>query len=158
MPASFSWPVTPAAAYVPSNPTAEDGAVDAGATSLRDEALDPLDGDLLLEQGDQVFLTGHDGVLSDVKARWQTVKTEWYLDTSIGVDWFGKVLVKNPNLGDIRAEFTREALKAPGVTAVQRFDMVFDRGARSLDVDFELVDDFGNIIKDSVTLTPGGTP
>lgn len=156
MPVTFSWPVPTPAPATPSS-IIIDAVGEAGATAPRDEELSDFNGDQVLVAGDQVLLVGQDGVLSDVLARWQLVKGEWYLDTSIGVDWYGVVLVKNPNLGNIRAEFEREALKAPGITALLKFDQTFDAARRSLSVDFALQDDLGNIISDSAILFPGGS-
>lgn len=158
MPAFFSFTVAAAPSFSSSTPIPSTGATDAGETAPRDEALDLTgDGDQLITDGDQILDAGQDGVLSDVLARWQMVKGEWYLDTSRGVDWFGVVLVKNPNLSDIRAEFVREALKAPGVVAVLLFEGTVDAATRTLDAQFQIQDNLGNIISDSLPLSPGGT-
>jgi hypothetical protein len=156
MPIFFSWPIEPTPPYV-SPETQVSGAADAGAVAPRDEALDPFDGDQLIEDGDQTLLFDQAGVLSDLKARWQVVKGEWYLDTSIGIDWFGIVLVKNPNLAAIREEFTRVALETPGVTEMVTFDMILDKRTRELNVNFQFIDNLGNVISDSLALVPVGT-
>lgn len=134
------------------------GAV-AGETAIRDEKLDDLTGDLELDDADadQEFVAGMEGIASDVKARWQQVKGEWFLDLEEGVDWFGLVFVKHPNLHAIREEFIRVALTAPGCAEVVQFDPVLDSATRTLSATYALRGDTGLIFGPVTdTLAPNG--
>lgn len=68
--------------------------------------------------GDFATVAGSAAVPQGVKIRTQMVLSECYLDESIGVDWFGRILVKNPNPLEVRAEIASEAAETPDVTDV----------------------------------------
>lgn len=155
MPSSFSFTIAGLASSVPVTTTP--GAV-AGETALRDEALDVLTGDLKLDAvAEQVFVIGMDGIASDVKARWQQVKGEWWLNLEEGVDWYGLVFVKHPDMQAIREEFIRVALTAPGCVEVVQFDPELNTTTRTLSVTYALRGDTGQIFGPvTATLSPNG--
>lgn len=128
--------------------------------ALRDEELDPNTGDVALDAvgGDQTMVYDEDGILSDLKSAWQEIKGEWYLDLNEGVDWFGKVFTKNPDLGDIAQEFIRVALLVPGITDAT-FDVgSIDRATRQLTASYSATMDTGQVLSEqAVVLSPGGT-
>lgn len=130
----------------------------AGDVAIRDEALDPLTGDVYLNgtDGDQVMLAGVEGIASDVKAAWAQVKGEWYLDLNEGVDYYGLVFVKNPNLGDIRDEFVRVALGRPGVVAVPKFEPTIDLSTRTLSASYEIEADTGEVFGETDAVISAG--
>lgn len=130
----------------------------AGVTAIRDEKLDPSTGDLALTaDADQDFVAGVEGIASDVKARWQLVKGEYFLDLDEGLDWWGIVFRKNPNLQAIREEFIRVALTAPGCVEVIQFDPVLDSSTRTLTATYALRADTGEIFGPVTdTLAPNG--
>lgn len=142
---------------VVSIPLTTAGAV-AGETAIRDEELDQLTGDVkLTAAADASLLTGLAGIASDVKARWQQVKGEWFLDLEEGVDWYGLIFVKNPNLQAIREDFIRVALTAPGCVEVLQFDPVLDAANRRLTATYALRGDTGEIFGPTTdTLAPNG--
>lgn len=153
MPLEFTWtiaadPATPAET-TPDNAT---GAALFGATALRDKALDPVDGDLLQVDGDQVFNFGIDGIVSDLLARLQTFAREFFLDTSIGVDYLGSILQRFADLGALRAEFTREILDCPGVVELISLEPTLDRAARQASISFEARADTGDVIARTLLL------
>lgn len=147
---SFGFAVNVPDVLVPSSTTP------AAAELLRDEQLDAFTGDVELDGtgGDQVFAYDVDGIESDVKSAWLQVKGEWFLNLEEGVDWFGKVFVKNPDLGDIRAEFKRVALTCPGVVDLPTFNPVLDVPSRTMTADYEIRLDNGQVIAGSATLSP----
>lgn len=129
---------------------------EAAATALRDEKCEPdveLDG----TTGDQSMLLGFDGVVSGVKAAWQTVKGEYWLDLNLGLDWFGLVFVKNPNMGAIRNDFERMAATVPGFVELLTFDTTLDRASRTLTAAVSFSTDVGLIFgPETITLSPNG--
>lgn len=121
----------------------------AGDTTARDLAADAGD-DLYFERGDLVLVAGADGILSEIKARLQTWRGEWFLDKSIGVPYLETILVKNPNFSAVRAVFRSELLATAGVTRVAKLDLTFDGPSRALSVSFEVETDTGELLADSV--------
>lgn len=119
-----------------------------GDVALRDEKLDPLTGDVVLSpvDGDQEFDVGVAGIASDLKAAWSVIKGEWFLNLDDGVDYYGLVFVKNPDLGAIRQDFIRVALTVPGVVQVPTFEPVVDAATRTLSASYEVECDTGLVI------------
>lgn len=77
-----------------------------------DLKLDNLTNDISLSSGDLVTVTGLEEAGQRIRDRLQTFITEWFLDLSYGVDYIGKILVKNPRTGIIAAHFRNEILKS----------------------------------------------
>lgn len=131
----------------------------AGDVALRDEALDVITGDVKLDgvAGDQALIFGLDGIASDLKSAWQQVKGEWFLDLNEGLDWFGVVFRKNPNLGAISGEFARVAALVPGVVRLRSFIPSIDTATRTLTASYEAEADTGLVFgEQDVVLSPGG--
>lgn len=128
-------------------------------TQLRDEALDQLTGDVVLDAdgGDQTMVYDLDGIASDLKSAWSQIKGEWFLDLNEGVDWIGKVFAKQPNLGDVANEFIRVGRAVPGVTDLQFTALSVDRAARTLNANWQATMDTGQVLSEQdAVLTPGG--
>ena len=77
-----------------------------------DLKLDDLTNDISLSSGDLVTVTGLEEAGQRIRDRLKTFITEWFLDLSYGVDYLGKILVKNPRTGIIAAHFRSEILKS----------------------------------------------
>lgn len=45
---------------------------------------------------------------------------EWFLDTSLGLPFFQQIAVKNPNLKNLQALFTKVVLGVPGIASVSQ--------------------------------------
>lgn len=62
-------------------------------------------------------------------------KGEWYLDPSIGVDWFGQVLgFADSRLQVSEAIVKRVILQTPGVTGLRNVESSYDRANRGFKV------------------------
>lgn len=84
-------------------------------------------------------------VAEHMESRLRTFLGEWFLDTRAGVDWFGTVLVKAPDLRLIEIEIRQAVLGTQYVIGIQdgTFSMDLDRPARSLRVEFVALTEFG---------------
>lgn len=120
--------------------------------AARDWKIDPITGELDLSTGMIVFVSGLDAIRQDVACRLKLQQGEWFLDPSRGLDFFGQVLVKNPNLGRLRAIFRAAILGAPGVKDITAMQLKLDRSTRSLAVTFTAATDLG-ALDSSVTLS-----
>lgn len=134
------------------------------ATAIRDLALDPVTGDLELLEGDLVFNYGINAIASDLASRLTTfgpgttqdgevLEGEWFLDTDLGVDFWGKVFRGAINESDARTSFAVEAAKTPGVTAIR--DMVSDLTEREFVLTCDAVSDLGAVISITLSETQG---
>jgi hypothetical protein len=129
-----------------------DPSADAAAAVLRDWELDPVNADLVLTgTGDASFLSGTPAIVSDLKSRLLTFLGEWYLDLTLGFDWFGSVLGQKLDEGRVRAKVETEALACPGVVSVDSVSAtVTDTTHRQVTISFTATTDIGAVI--SVTL------
>lgn len=103
--------------------------------------LQDANGDLAVVNGD-FARSGGDSVDANQAAVKQAIAirvkfflAEYFLDESIGVDWLGQILVKNPDQVVV-VELIREAIMStPDVVAVASVDLV-DDGDRRWHVDY----------------------
>ena len=92
--------------------------------------------------GDLDFTTGFDAVVQAVRVRLLLFAGEYFLDTGVGIPYRDVVLVKNPNLEEIRAVFRAEINDVDGINRVESIDVDFDNQNRSLSIEFTaLIDD-----------------
>ncbi|MBU6429434.1 MAG: hypothetical protein KGR26_10515 [Cyanobacteria bacterium REEB65] len=113
---------------------------------MPDLKLDPDTWDFDLSGG-ALNLTGDasgETATQAVGVRLKLILGEWFLDTRLGVDYFGTAFVKNPNLAAIEAMLQPAILDTPGIARIVSYSQVFDRMARQLTVTCTLLDDQGN--------------
>jgi hypothetical protein len=89
-------------------------------------AIDPLTNDLVL-------VDGLDAIAQDLTTRLRFFLGEWFLDQGVGVDFYGKVLVKNPSMPDIMPMFSKVITTTPGVKSItQALAWSYDGQARAM--------------------------
>lgn len=76
-----------------------------------------------------------------IKLRW--FFGEWAYNSSYGVDWFGKVLVKNPNTLLVRRMIEDTIMSVDGVTSVENLTLTINRQARDATITFTVHTDLG---------------
>lgn len=101
-------------------------------TTPRDLLIDPTTGDLALVDGAAQWASGDALTRQRVGIRLRTQVGEWAYDTSMGLPYFERILVKAPDLRLIRALIVAEVQRARGVLAVTRADLTFSRATRRL--------------------------
>lgn len=95
-------------------------------------------GDLLIENGQFVFIEGSRLVRQTILARFRFFLGEWFLDTREGVPFDRDILVKNPDRDVVRSVFRQVLATTPGVTDILSFDLIFDQVARTIRFNFEV--------------------
>jgi hypothetical protein len=103
-------------------------------------------GDLVIENGHFVIARGIRYVRQKLSARFRFFLGEWFLDQREGVPYYRDVFTWNPNLPVIRSLFRRLVLTTPGVLALPRFEIDFDRSTRVLRFNFQAICSDGDII------------
>jgi hypothetical protein len=98
--------------------------------------------DIEIIDGELSIVVGNESVSQDVKSRLLFFLGEWFLDTRLGVDWFGVVFVKGPVWQRIRQLIRTVVIQTPGVRSIRSLDFSFDSATRELSVaiDVELED------------------
>jgi hypothetical protein len=85
----------------------------------RDIWCDFVTGKFYQNKGDLVLSTGKPAIQQALNIALNTWARTYYLDTTVGVDYFGKVLVRNPSQALINSELRRVIMSVLGVISVQ---------------------------------------
>lgn len=104
------------------------------------------------DQGRLVGVNGSEGRAQRIRIRLKTQLGEWFLNTGVGVDWLGNVLVRNPDLRAIRAEISLVIRSVPEVIQINSLELDNDDATRQLTVTFSVLTTEGPIT-DEVTVT-----
>lgn len=111
--------------------------------------------------GDAVFINGpltlegvthkaQDVVAQRLTIRLRTFLGEWFLDTTYGVPYLSRILVKNVSKTTVDNILREEILNEPGVLEIQKFSSTFDAGTRLYSCSFIVLTREGSA---SVTVT-----
>lgn len=144
--------VSPAPVY---NPQVFTSAPETALPRFRDLAFDHKTSRFFQVAGDLVLTRDLDAIRQAVNVHLLLFRGEWFLDTSAGVPWFDRILVKSPNLKAIEAVFRSEIESVSGVTRVTAIDLTFDRSSRRLRVNWSASTDLGEIAGEVSPALPG---
>jgi len=95
------------------------------------------DGDLDFSTGDLILLEHPDDIAQHLRIRLRFFLGEWFLDQRIGIPYFEKILIKNPNEAVIRSIYRDVILTTPGVEALRSLELSYDEILRKLTVEFD---------------------
>jgi hypothetical protein len=128
---------------------------------LFDEAVDPKTGDLMFNEdrgaysdyiNDGGIVAGKDQVRQNIEDRLRMVYGEWFLNTEIGVPWFDKVFVKNPDLSAIDIILKSTILDTLEVTELLAYKSALDRTRRKFSVTFTALSIYGDVVFNNLEL------
>jgi hypothetical protein len=121
---------------------------------MRDLALDGSGDVYLAPDGDIATLQSTDvvSIVQHVKQRLQLFRGEWFLAPSEGLPYFQVVLVKSPNPNAVRAAFIEVIEGTPGITKVDRLDLLVDTANRRLQVGWSAGTDLGEVAADVLSI------
>lgn len=122
------------------------------------DADNPVEGDLMLVNGDFVLVRGLDAIEQHLRVRLRFFLGEWFLDEREGVPFFRDIFVKNPNVSLITAELRRVVTSTPGVSSCEQLTVDIDAGARRATVTIRATTDTGeSLVFDAFDLLGGTT-
>ena len=101
--------------------------------------------DLAVEQKDLVIINDSDELTQHIKIVLQFIQGEWFLDTTAGVDYFGKIWVKNPDISEINREIKRKVLQIEGVKSFISYSSEYRSSERSFFVNFRVNTIYGDV-------------
>jgi len=85
------------------------------------------------EAGNLVLAYDNEAIGQHIRQRLMFWRGEWFLDTSIGVDWTRYVLGRPPSEMQIAEAIIKAEIAAtPGVAEIVEFDAEYDRASRGL--------------------------
>ena len=99
--------------------------------------------DLSIESFDLVLIDGTERVEQNLRIALWFFLTEWYLDTTIGLDYLNALAVKNPQLTKVESTLKRKILEVQDVTEITQFSLSFDARTRIMNVQFQCNTTFG---------------
>lgn len=116
-------------------------------------------GDLLRINGALVMTSdvdarGTNNVLQDILCRLRTFEGEWFLNINLGMPYFQRMLVKNPDLALISAAYKDTILGTPGVKSLDKFTLDVDRLTRRLFISFACTTVSGKVSYSSQPSSP----
>ena len=103
--------------------------------------------DLHLKAGDLVLIDDAERVAQEIKVELLTWLGEWFLDTTRGIPYLERILVKNPNLEIARQIFSAKISQVPDVSRVEKLTLAADAKTRVLTVDYVAHTDYGLVTK-----------
>lgn len=106
--------------------------------SERGQAIEALstNNDLDIDEGGNLRLVyDAEAVGQHARQRLMFFKSEWFLDPTVGVDWFGQILgFAESRMPLAEATVKRVLLQTPGVTGLRTVTTDFDRAIRGIRV------------------------
>lgn len=105
---------------------------------MKDIALDPTTGDLLLENFDLQLVEGCDQIAQNLAIRLRFILGEWFLDITVGVPYYDDFFIKAPNQIRIESVLKEEILDTPGIDQILSFTSNFDAQRRIYSVTFSV--------------------
>jgi hypothetical protein len=105
------------------------------ADPVRDFAC-TKDGEWAVANGDFSGASGQAAVQQGIQIAVGLFEGECYLDEASGVDYFGKILVKNPDPLEVRAEIQDAIGTVPDIKAIYGADLQVDPGTREGSINY----------------------
>jgi len=96
-------------------------------------------GTIQIENNDLVLITGIEAIGQDITRSIRTIKREWFLDQSLGVDYFNEIFIKGQSLRVIETRFKQAILDVPGVLSLKGFRLEKDSENRTLSLTIDSV-------------------
>ncbi len=110
-----------------------------------DLKLDDLNHDLTVQNYDLQLVTEADQLTQKLKNKILFFYSEWFLDTTQGVQYYEIALVKNPDLVLISNMIKAAILDTQGVFEIISYEQTMDNRARKLSVNFIVDTIYGNL-------------
>ena len=115
------------------------------------KALDK-NNDIFLQNGSIHTTTDGAEVVQQVRSRLLIYLGEWFLDTTAGVDYFNSIFIKPVNLNLVESIIKTVIIDTDNVEELTVFELAFNKASRKMEIDFEAITTFGEIIKSEVTI------
>jgi hypothetical protein len=122
-----------------------------------DIKLNDETGDVLLSTTNTVTTptlttTTSENLAQRLKIRLQTFKGEWFLDGTIGIDYFNQIAGKNRSKAAVDAIIQAEILKEQEVLQITAYSSVVDKTTRKITIQFTVrtIDGFYSTLTASI--------
>jgi hypothetical protein len=108
---------------------------------MKNYYIDPLTDDVTLDSTNNLRFTETltEYVSQKIINNLQTFKGEWYQNIDLGVPYYDRVLIKNPDLDDVDNLFQSEILEVDEVVEILEYESEFDNSTRKYTVNFKVL-------------------
>ncbi len=107
---------------------------------MTDMKIDPLTNDIETDKGLVDLVVDSDEKAQRIRSRLLTVRGEWFLDTTFGLDYFGVIWVKGTPPGILAGHIQREILRGADVgDKITEYTQNLDSATRKLSVTAKVV-------------------
>lgn len=96
------------------------------------------DGTFNVVNGDIELVTGQDAIAQDIRSAIHTIRGEYFLDSSVGINYFGEILIKNYDPIIIENAFKNAILSRPGVLQITNFIFDVNKTNRTATLNFSV--------------------
>lgn len=79
--------------------------------------------DIQIDNNNLTLIGGREEIAQVLRQRLRVFLGEWFLDTREGIDYYGDILKKAPDPGQVNALFKNEILTSPGVIELIEFNL-----------------------------------
>jgi hypothetical protein len=101
-----------------------------------DLKLDTTTRDLAIENDAFVLVDGLDAIRQELEIALSFFKSEWFLDTRLGVPYFEKILGQKPRLNVVKEIFREAIMLVNGVESIFDLNVDFNSSSRICSVSF----------------------
>lgn len=119
---------------------------------LSDLKIDLSSGDLAIENGDLVLVSGADELVQLLRTRLLWFYGEYKFNTSLGVRYFEDILVKNPNIPNIETLLKNVIAETDGVNKIASFQMDYNAQQRTASISFVVDSVYGTLSLENLSL------
>jgi hypothetical protein len=108
---------------------------------MKNYYIDPLTDDVTLDSTNNLRFTETltEYVSQKIINNLQTFKGEWYQNIDLGIPYYDRVLIKNPDLDDVDNLFQSEILEVEEVVEILEYESEFDNSTRKYTVNFKVL-------------------
>lgn len=119
---------------------------------MKDLMLNTTSHDLVVYNYDLVLVNGIAQVTQNIKIRLLFLYEEWFLDANKGVPYFEELCTKNPNIAIVDSFIKATISETPDVTEILEYSSDYSPSARTLDINFKVLTEYGETTIQSLTL------
>jgi hypothetical protein len=91
-------------------------------------------GDIDVTDSTFSLVTGRDAIAQNLSIALQWFAGEWFINRRLGIQYFGRILIRGFNDADVTEIFRNELLGVQGVTGIVSLDLDLDAETRQLTV------------------------
>jgi hypothetical protein len=92
----------------------------------------------LSSTGDLATVDGREAILQNILQTIGVFRGEWFLDVTIGIDYFGQILIKNPVISKVNAILIDKIMNVAGVISLNTYSFSSDFVRRQFAVSFNV--------------------